>query len=351
MKVALIELGDAHAECLYSQLLFLKKSGAEVHLLCSSAMEPQVWRFEEADSIQYFAHKKGSFFRNMVNTMAIRKFIIKNRIDKVVFNTVEEPHVRGFLNLILPGSVEFIGILHDASKYHAVALSRVKKIFVLNDYILYNVTTRLGKLFASFYPIFFPNFRLEEFNKPSKEIWICIPGQVEFRKRDYKALFSALETKRPKENLRFILLGRSDHHNGNGREVKEFIRRSGLEKFFMLFEGFIDDVLFHSYLRSCDYVMPLIHPGDPSFETYMNNQVSAAYNMAFAYKIPMICHKALERYPDFRDTSLFYTPETIVKTINGLGSVKKNRFYKDSKWKFETQRSRYIDFIKSQRPL
>lgn len=351
MKVALVELGDSHAECLYSQLLFLKKSGAEVHLICSSAMEPHVWRFEEADSISYFPYRKGRWFRNYLNMVSIRKLILKKRVDKVVFNTVEEPHVRHLLGMIFPSAVEFVGILHDAASYPKVALTRVRKFFVLNDYILYNVTTRLGKVFASFYPIFFQKYRLEEFNKPKGETWICIPGQVEFKRRDYLALFDALKEQRPKEGLRFILLGRSDHPSGNGREVKDLIRKEKLEKFFMLFEGYIDDVLYHSYLKSCDYVMPLIHPENPAFETYMNNQVSGAYNLAFAYQIPLLCHKALERYPDFRDTSIFYTPKTLVKTLNGLSKLKRGRFYRDPKWKFDTQRGRYIDFLTSQPPL
>jgi hypothetical protein len=53
-SVALVELGAGHVECIYSQLLFLKRGGYTVHLLCAEHLRDQVSVFEPVDHFAFF---------------------------------------------------------------------------------------------------------------------------------------------------------------------------------------------------------------------------------------------------------------------------------------------------------
>ena len=52
--------------------------------------------------------------------------------------------------------------------------------------------------------------------------------------------------------------------------------------------------------------MPLVHPSKPQFRKYLTEKISGTYNLAFAYKKPMLCPEDMAVYEDFKDTSVFY---------------------------------------------
>ena len=78
---------------------------------------------------------------------------------------------------------------------------------------------------------------------------------------------------------------------------------------------------------------------------YMTEKISGTYNLAFAYKKPMLCPEEMAVYEDFRDTSIFYTYDNFECFINGLSNNGTFSLYRLEKWKEEVQQNRLIEFI------
>ena len=62
--------------------------------------------------------------------------------------------------------------------------------------------------------------------------------------------------------------------------------------------------------------MPLVHPSKPQFRKYLTEKISGTYNLAFAYKKPMLCPEDMAVYEDFKDTSVFYNLNNFADFIN-----------------------------------
>jgi len=354
-KAAIIELGTSHEECFYSQILFLKKEGWEVDLLCSSVLKERISHLT-INKI-FFDFGKGVYY-DIINLMKIRKFIVKNKINKVILNSAHGIQVRNLMLLPFPREIEFIGVIHDAGKIlnssnQKFINKKVKKYFVLSDHVLkYVHSFKLEeKRFESFYPIFQPDYFSGEVNKPQNEFWVCVPGRVEQKRRDYNTLLKNLAETKLSNNVKIILLGRID--DKIKPELKSTIKELNLNNQFILFEKFIPNEIFYLYLKMSDLALPLIHPTDVWFDKYSKTQISGSYNMAYTYRIPMLCEKSFSVYEDFKDTSFFYETKNLIEKTNELSADKefflssKSKMYKQAKWNFNYQCKKYLDFIES----
>src|ERR1700704_1305462 len=85
-KLLLVELGPSHSEVFYSQLLFCKQSGYEVSLLCNTNFQDKTI-LAAFDHVYHFALSDSIWTRYITQVRQIRKIIIKNNFDYVVFNT------------------------------------------------------------------------------------------------------------------------------------------------------------------------------------------------------------------------------------------------------------------------
>ena len=356
-KAALIEISTAHDECLYSQLCFLKDSGYETELICSSVLKDKISSIASDFVTTFF-----SFGKNIVsdfnNLLSLRRYLIQKKFNKVIFNSADGIRIRNLLLFTFPMEIEFAGILHDSEKVirsgnQKFINKKVKKYFVLNDYVLdYVNSLKIGKqIFESVYTIFQPGFNSGEISKPADEFWVCIPGRVEQKRRDYNQLIRSLSQTSLNENVKIILLGSTD--DNLKRQLKETIKKLNLSEQVILFEKFLDNKTFYSYLKLSDIVLPLIHPSAVWFDKYFKTQISGSYNMAFTYKTPLLCEKSFSTYEDFKDTSFFYEVENIIGRINELASDKNkfikqiNSMYKLPKWNYDFQREKYIRFLES----
>ena len=314
--VALIELGNSHDECIYSQILFLNKADYTVHLLLSEGLKTQAANFPTAAVVHYFSlPAKG--IQAWSELFKIKQYLKKHAITHVVLNTATGNTIRNFILLNLFTSIPFAGTVHHTGKLNKSFTQRlislkVKKYFVLNDYLLDSIKKQHPLRIASYYPIFFPAFEPVAITKATSEFWICIPGQLEFKRRDYKSLFSQLQKHKLPIGFKFILLGRCNHKYGNGEEVKLMIKEQQLEDHFIVFDQFIDNALFHAYLKLSDVVLPLIHEGSEGFKSYATAQISGAFNLAFAYQKPMLMHQYFNFITDFQVSSFFYSPADLV---------------------------------------
>lgn len=349
LRVALIELSTSHDECLYAQVKMLK-SDKNIHLtlICNEKHRDNVKYYDLVNTIEFVQINKG--IHVWLDLFRVRKMMLKGNFDKIVFNTAQGPLLKKLLMLPF-GKTDMIGTLHNTNKLNGsvgqkIISKKIRKYFVLNDYLLDTIRPKdhPALQFASYYPIFFPTFPEINVTKKENEIWICVPGQVELKRRDYNSLFDSIEKTGIKAAVRFILLGRCSHAHGDGNQVKDWILQNNLTDHFMLFDDFISPELFHSILKKCDYVLPLIHPLHKSFDLY-KTQVSGAYNLAFAYKKPLLMEKSFSLYTDFKDNSVFYDCNQIMETLNNVKPDSSAAFYTEEKWNFEFQKNKYLSFI------
>jgi glycosyltransferase involved in cell wall biosynthesis len=348
MKTAIIEIGGSHDECLYSQLLFLKKAHHDVDLYCSQNLYEQVKKFDIADNIFFLDIQKG-FLNKLKNNIFLWKKIRIEAYEKVIFNTAQGNSLRDLMLFPFSKKVEFIGLIHNANKllnsFSQKLISRkIKKYFVLNDYLL-PVQKEVNHIkISSFYPIFFPNFEKVSIQKPDHEIWICIPGQIQQFRRNYKALIHSIDKEQIPNNINFILLGKC-HESNDCQEVKELIKEKGLENHFRLWTRFISNEEFHTFLSISDYIMPLVNV-EKDKSSYLNYKISGSFNLAFAHKKPLIMDEIYENTTDFKENAIFYNwgnSNAIFDKIQR--NILDKPLYQNEKWSFTFQQKNYIDFL------
>ena len=112
IKIALIEVGAMHDECLYSQIQFLKHKNHKVTLFCHADLEPRIKDFPDLSKIIYL--DLSSKIKKYYAWYKIRKYLKDKNFSKVIFNSAE----RNILKLIyfLPTKIECIGTIHNADK-------------------------------------------------------------------------------------------------------------------------------------------------------------------------------------------------------------------------------------------
>ena len=101
-------------------------------------------------------------------------------------------------------------------------------------------------------------------------------------------------------------LGKS---NKNAQEVVNFVnllKNENLENKVTLFDSFVSQELFDSHLKQTDLILPLVHPDTPSADQYFRNQIAGAMSVSFAYKKPMLIHKAYSHIEEMNTASFYY---------------------------------------------
>ena len=346
MKIALIELGASHDECLYSQIKIIK-SDKNIHLtlICNASLEENAKYFDLIDKKTFVTLRKG--LKEWVDLYKLWRQCKIEKFDKIIFNTAQGKTISKFLHFPFGKQTKFYGTLHDTRKikssHSQKSISKkVKHYFILNEYLEQNIdkkdTEKLS--FSVYHPFLFPNYPDLVSTKKDNEIWICIPGQVELKRRDYKSLFKSIEKHGLNKNIKFILLGRHGHTHGDGKYIKEEINRLDVEDQFLLWENFIPVETFHSMLRYSDYVLPIIHEGDLSGDLY-KNQISGANNLAVGYKKPMLIETSMaDEMSDYNP--IVYDKIDLVKIINNLDLNKSLDCYNNKKWTFGFQKETYL---------
>jgi hypothetical protein len=354
-KAVLIEIGGSHTECLYSQILFLKNADFKVNIICSTNLKSKILDFNTYLSVHdySFGINQGNDWKNLIE---LKRYLINNRYDKVIFNTSSGNLIRNLLTFHFPKDLEFIGVIHDINKLtqsftQKLINRKIKKYFVLNDYILDTFLSKDRLSVESFYPIFHQNINKTPLSKPNGEFWICIPGSVEYERRDYLGLLKNLENENINDNIKFILLGTSKHFNSDAEDVKKRVHKLKIREHFLFFDNYIPDNEYQVFIEKSDVIMPLIHESHPMFKEINGFKISGSFNLAFAHKKPILCEESLNKFEDFKENGVFYTLESMVKVINDISSNiqkledLKQPMYKNPKWSFEFQKNKYISFL------
>ncbi len=359
-RVALVELYASHGETLYSQILFLQHGGYRITLIINRAHAALASKIgKDVDVVFTECHnKKGmALWKDLLE---IRRHILRSGAGTVVLNTAHSNPVRNLCLLPFPGKIRFAGTLHGVNKLSGsltqrVISRRIPNYFLLSDY-MYDKAMSLPHAwlrFAVYYPIFHPEFAAAGIDgKPAGQIWICIPGHVEFKRRDYKSLVEAFGGLASKPDVRFIILGNGSHAHGNGPELRRMVEEKNLAAYFRFFDGFVTEAEFHAYVQASDAVMPLTHPLNADWLKYAEDQISGSFNLAFAYKKPLLMHRFYERYADFAANSLFYEMDRLPEFLQQCPAVLTQRkdWYRESKWTFAEQARNYLSLLGNDTP-
>ena len=348
-KILIVEFYNWHDECLYTTCKLLKNSNINIALALNEDIRSRTPIFfsDVANEIIYLPFRKG--FKGLTAIWKLYRYLIKNGFTHICFNTASGSEALKFFMLPMPKHIKFIGTLHNVAKLSTSSGQR----FItkhMDGYILLNdiLRERYGQLCklpaTTLYPIIYPESPAGNIQKPKDEIWIAIPGSLALSRRDY--LFLVPKTTnglKYRKEVKFIILG--NRLKADGDKVYSEVCKAGVQDNFVFFDGFVPNNIFLSYMQQCDYLMPLVHPKKEEYRKYMTEKISGTYNLAFAYKKPMLCPEEMAVYEDFRDTSIFYTYDNFECFINGLSNNGTFSLYRLEKWKEEVQQNRLIEFI------
>jgi len=354
--VALIELGDSHVDCIYSQLLFLREGGYTTHLICSERLRDRVRSFDNVHRLVSLDH--GDDVKGHWRCiLRIRRYLKDNDIRMVIFNTGGGSHTRD-LCLVAPRGTRLVGIIHHIHKLRGsftqfLISLRLRKYFVLNDYLLDGIPHSPRRTFESVYLIFREPLQEMTVRKDPEELWVAIPGEVDFRRRAYTALVEEMMNRgRLDGSVRFVLLGECKRE-GDGEVLRQAISKGDMQRHFMVFDHFLNPSSFVGYLRHCDLLLPIIEPNTDFFAHYRQYQISGTYNLAFGYGIPMLLHSALRGPDDFELSAYFYDTGGLIPLLNHLAAnreeyrAKANHIKTAGKFSFAVQCEKYLRFLET----
>lgn len=345
-KVALIEFGTSHDEVLYPQYRFLEESTKhEVFLFVSEALKERLFDYPSHQVFFIPALPKRS------DLIDLHRRLRQMGIQKVVINTASGKTVRNFLWLRPKKPWKVYGVLHHLRKLESSTTQKLISLYLRNYYFLAEYLQAKAPFlkpklkYGHFYAGFLPDFPIDEaFRKPLDETWIVVPGQLEYKRRDYLALLDSLNPTSLNPKLRFILLGKSKHSHGNGNEFEAELKNRQLESFFQTWDNFVPNEAFYAYLAQADFVLPLIHKGQASGELYQK-QISGSWNMALAFKVPMLIETGSPGADEFEDGAFLYPKEDLPGLWSKLDELKQRSYYQAPKWQFRIQAKTYLDFL------
>ena len=129
------------------------------------------------------------------------------------------------------------------------------------------------------------------------------------------------------------------------------VRHHSAAEAFTFLEGFTDHGTYQSHLTASDLVLPLLHPGTERFHEYSGVQISGAFNLAFAHRVPLLLERSFARYQAFKGNSLFYDLKDLPATLAGLVGdpapikEKADAMRGDVRYTFGFQRDRYLNVV------
>lgn len=337
MNVLIIEVGGSHIECVYSMVQYLHLKNCRVFLACNKKLIPSVIETEKITEILEIPDNPANK-QHLTIALTLRKFIHKNHIKSVVFNTTEITIVRNLL-ILLP-RLNYTGVVHNAKRleksftFTKVISLKMRKFFVLSDYLLHKLHAHKQFKVESFYPVYFPTVSSINPIKTDSEFWITVPGEVFTNRRDYLALINEVEKATDlDDNIKFILLGFNHFEEELNNRVNASLR---LKKHLITFNHYLSYDLFHSYVQQSDYILPLLKTDVDGF--YGSSRISGSFNLGLGYQLPFLLPESYKENDDIAPYSVYYRSIEHLLSLVGelqLNQSSKNQIhkaYKDGKF-------------------
>lgn len=347
--VALIEFGGSHDECLLTQAEAIRSADWEIVLVVDPSIYARNPQLVALCRTVHLVQPTGKAFGDLKLMRNLVKTLKKEGVSKAVFNTAQGGHIRN-LALLMPGSITCYGIIHTIRKFQGsftqqVIHKAIRRYVVLSDDLLKRVRVPKGVTVGSFYPICYPQPNLEV-EKSEGERWITITGGVENRRKDLSGLVEFIESAPPE--CRFIFLGKTDTKREDVQTLLQELGARKLTDHIRYYTHFVDHVTFDAVLRKTDLLLPLIHPGTPSADEYISNQISGAFTLSWAYHIPLLVHEAYRGEEDLAKSAFFYSQEnaaSVVRKAIDEREVVSARIAAEPKWQVEVQYRNYLELL------
>lgn len=362
MRVALVELRTSHDECLFSQALFLRPHATHLALLGPPPLLDRLRGRADFDAwIPLRSEAPGA--RRWWGVVDCWRALWRERFDWVVFNTAQGSMVERLSLLPFPGKQKTAGLLHDVGKLdrspaQRLISRRLDHYYVLADYLLDGVAEDHRVPVAAFHAMFFPPWDASRVSAGAAEpgrdraaaatptpFVVCVPGNVERKRRDYEALLSVITRPDLHPGIHFVLPGRSAHAHGDGPWLRAALRDAGVEERVRMWDDFIDHDTFHSVVAGSDVVLPLVHPHLPGHARYLTQRISGSFNLAFGHRRPLLMDRQFQGAVDFEGVALFYEPDRLAEVLSNLAvdrSPLEAITYGDERWTAAAQARRYL---------
>lgn len=343
-KVLLVEFNNWHDECIFPMYSFLISAGCKVSLVLNEKLKKRIPLsvYERAESITFLPFH--SLWCSIDSFCKIRRMLDSEGFTHLFLNTAQGSVAWKFFLMPVPRRIKVAGIIHNVAKLKSsfaqkFITRRIDKYILLSDILMGAYKSVCNKPVSVLYPIDYPDYGKVGIEKPAGEVWIAVPGEISLKRRDYFSIINM--NAKYDRRVKFLFL--CNRNRADGCEVMDCVRKCGVEQNVVSFDGYVSNELFYSYLDLCDYVMPLVHPSKDVYAKYLTEKISGTYNLAFAYRKPMLCPNEMSAIDDFYDTSLFYDEADICAFINTLPLAPvANRFYRNDKWSAES-RYRYLE--------
>lgn len=341
-SVILIEFNAWHGECLEPQMEYLKASGHSVELFCTSKALASAGPTCLDGRVHHTECPGAKGFRNIWTAW---RLIWRLRPDFVILNTAQGSEALKLSLLPMPRRTKFVGTIHNLAKLtgstgQKIISRRMDGYYVAAKYLLDTARARSGKPCQFYSPLdkTAGATQTDSDLKKDGETLLCVPGAIEYKRRNYAALLN-LAASPALKSVKFVLL--CNRNKGDGPQFMQEVETQGLTEHFVTFDHFVEADLFERYIRACDYLLPLVDDVMPGGESYKTSKISGTFALAASYGKTMLCNKFLDGISGFNYPCVFYADAADLARV--IRSGEKGAF---SPLNFETERARYDSLLK-----
>lgn len=346
-RIALIEIGGSHDECLLTQMHAIQSRGHEMLLLTT----PEV------------ADRNPSFdnYTNEIRTLDIattpRKQQAKwvwnqlksSEVELAVLNTAQGKVIRSLCMKALFSKIEFVGVIHTTRMFtesftQKIIHQKIKKYLLLSQFLKDKVLPQKGLELDYFYPLHFPSTKR---NRLDEVALVAIIGGVEERRKDLGGFVEMVKRVTDK-GIHFVFLGKSDPKKEAVQKFFSALKTEGLQENVTTYDHFVSQNEFDRVIQESNLILPLVHPDTPSADQYFRNQISGAMTVSFGYKIPMMVHEAYHHIEEMQKASFYYTQETFANALKSAlenSDAKALEMREHPAYLREEQERRYANFL------
>ncbi|XOV66389.1 MAG: hypothetical protein ACFHU9_12255 [Fluviicola sp.] len=346
-RIALVEIGGSHDECLLTQMHAIRSRGHKVVLITSPEIVDRNPVFADYTDAIFTVNISGLTRKQLVRN--VWKILNSQNINLAVLNTAQGKVIRDLCLKAYFSKIEFVGIIHTTRMFtesftQKIIHRKIKKYFLLSEFLKEKVSPQKGLSLDFFYPLRFPttDVKVERGNQR-----IVIIGGVEERRKDLTGFLEMAENFRDSK-IEFIFLGKSDLEKPEVQLFLQRIEEKGLSNCVKTFHHFVTQKAFDAVVDSSDLILPLVHPNTPSADQYFRNQISGAMTVSFGYKVPMMVHEAYQHIQEMRTASFYYMQETFSDLLLDAlekSEAKSKEMHQHPAYSTEEQERRYADFL------
>lgn len=346
--VALLEIGGSHDECLLTQFHALKSVNKRIVFITTQDIMDRNPAFSEYIDILYILDQNELEARFKV-AKKIKELLKKEHVSKVVMNTAHGNIMRNLALICLFNKMEFLGVMHTIIKLEGsftqkVISWKVKKYFLLSQFLQEKARAMSKLSFGSFYPI-----RFDVKNEVVEKVQgrIVIIGGLENRRKDLLGFVDMLQN--VKGDYEFIFLGKSDPNHDEVIAFKNKLSEKGMSEKVKLYDSFVSNEEFAKTVQSCEAILPLVHPETPSAQEYFKRQISGAMTVAFGYKKPLLIHEAYQHIEEMQVASVYYSQEHFSEVLSNRENLneREEAMMDADSLKLSTQEKNYIAFLEA----